>query len=117
MGQVTIAVGGRHYSLVCGDGEEPQLQRLAAYVDEKAETLSASLGRLSEPRLLLMASLLITDELMDLKAQLAAAQSGGASAGSGAPAPDTREAEQKLTRLAERLESLAFSLEPAAENS
>lgn len=110
MGQVTIAVGGRHYSLVCGDGEEPQLQRLAEYVDQKAETLSASLGRLSEARLLLMASLLISDELMDLKAQIA--EQGGV-----ASAPDTGEAEQKLTRLAERLESLAFSLEQPGESS
>lgn len=109
MGQVTIAVGGRNYSLVCGDGEEAQLQRLAEYVDQKAEMLSASLGRLSEPRLLLMASLLIADELMELKTR----GTGGAGADS---VLATRETEQTLTRLAERLESLAFSLEAADGN-
>jgi len=108
VGQVTIAVGGRQYSLVCGDGEEPQLERLAEYVDHKVETLSATLGRLSEARMLLMASLLIADELMDLKTRM---KEGGAAA------PDTHEAEQKLFRLAERLESLAFSLEPQPHSS
>ena len=108
MGQVTIAVGGRHYSLVCGDGEEPQLQRLAEYVDQKVEELSATLGRISESRMLLMASLLIADELMDLKSRLAAG---------GTALPDTTETEQKLSRLAERLESLAFSLEPQPHSS
>lgn len=112
MGQVTIAVGGRHYSLVCGDGEEKQLLRLAEYVDQKAETLSGSLGRLSEARLLLMASLLITDELMELKSQLAE-QGGGSLNG----AAHTHEAEQKIARLAERLESLAFSLEQPAHTA
>lgn len=109
MGQVTIAVGGRQYSLVCGDGEEHQLRNLAAYVDEKVEALSASLGRISESRMLLMASLLIADELMELKSRLG---DGGAAA-----SVDTGETEQKLFRLAERLESLAFSLEPQPQSS
>ncbi|HEY4548371.1 MAG TPA: cell division protein ZapA [Pedomonas sp.] len=108
MGQVTIAVGGRQYSLVCGDGEEPQLERLASYVDEKVEALSATLGRISESRMLLMASLLIADELMDLKTRIS--EGGGQIA-------DTGDTEQKLFRLAERLESLAFSLEPQPHSS
>ena len=108
MGQVTIAVGGRQYSLVCGDGEEPQLERLAEYVDHKVETLSATLGHISEARMLLMASLLIADELIDLRTRMAE---------SGTAAPDTQETEQKLFRLAERLESLAFSLEPQPHSS
>jgi len=108
VGQVTIAVGGRQYSLVCGDGEEPQLERLASYVDEKVEALSATLGRISESRMLLMASLLIADELMDLKTRIS--EGGGQIA-------DTGDTEQKLFRLAERLESLAFSLEPQPHSS
>lgn len=108
MGQVTIAVGGRQYSLVCGDGEEPQLERLASYVDEKVEALSATLGRISESRMLLMASLLIADELMDLKTRIS--EGGG-------PVADTGDTEQKLFRLAERLESLAFGLEPQPHSS
>lgn len=106
MGQVTIAVGGRHYSLVCGDGEEPQLKSLADYVDRKAEQLTASLGQLSEARLLLMASLLIADELMELKSQM------------GHPTPsELGNAENTVNRIAERLENLAFSLEPQAQTS
>lgn len=112
MGQVTIAVGGRRYSLVCGDGEEPQLLRLAEYVDQKVENLSETLGHIGEARMLLMASLLIADELIDLKTRM---EEGGAAAPG--TQPGAQETEQKLFRLAERLESLAFSLEPQPHSS
>lgn len=112
MGQVTIAVGGRRYSLVCGDGEEPQLLRLAEYVDQKVENLSETLGHIGEARMLLMASLLIADELIDLKTRM---EEGGAAAPG--TQPGAKETEQKLFRLAERLESLAFSLEPQPHSS
>lgn len=116
MGQVTIAVGGRRYSLVCGDGEEPQLLRLAEYVDQKVENLSETLGHIGEARMLLMASLLIADELIDLKTRM---EEGGAAAPGTQPGtqPGAQETEQKLFRLAERLESLAFSLEPQPHSS
>lgn len=112
MGQVKIAVGGRRYSLVCGDGEEPQLLRLAEYVDQKVENLSETLGHIGEARMLLMASLLIADELIDLKTRM---EEGGAAAPG--TQPGAQETEQKLFRLAERLESLVFSLEPQPHSS
>jgi cell division protein ZapA len=101
MGQISVTIGGRSYGLACRDGEEPRLTRLAVHLADKAAELEASLGQMSEPRLLLMAGILVTDELFDLKE---------APAGAAAAASDARVGEA-ISRLAERVEKLAESLE------
>lgn len=67
MGQVIVEIGGRNYQLSCRDGDESHLQGLAASIAAKATSLTASLGQLSEPRLLLMSALMIADELHDTR--------------------------------------------------
>jgi cell division protein ZapA len=101
MGQVNVQVGGRSYSVACRDGEEDRLQRLAAHIDRKVDDLTGALGQLSEPRLLLMAGLLIADELFELRegSTPAAAPAGPA-----------------LDAMAERIERLAEALERRAAN-
>lgn len=103
MGQISVNIGGRSYGLACRDGEEIRLSRLATHLSEKASELEGSLGQMSEPRLLLMAGILVTDELFDLRES-----PGGAQAAADARTGDA------LNRLADRLERLALSLETAA---
>jgi cell division protein ZapA len=67
MGQVTVTLNRRTYRLACGDGDEARLQDLSAYVKAKVETLAARFGQVGDDRLLLMAALLITDELFDAR--------------------------------------------------
>lgn len=105
MGQISVTIGGRSYGLACRDGEETRLSRLAVHLSEKASELESSLGQMSEPRLLLMAGILVTDELFDLR-----------DAPGGAPAAADARIGDAITRLAERLEILADSLEGAAGN-
>lgn len=71
MGQVAINVNGRLYRFDCGDGEEKRLQELAAYVKGRIESLVKEYGKVGDERLMLTAALLITDELLDTRAQLA----------------------------------------------
>jgi cell division protein ZapA len=63
MGSVTVRVNGRAYPIVCGDGEEPHLEYLAEFVDKKVQDLNNSVRNASEGQLLLMACLLIADDL------------------------------------------------------
>jgi len=84
MAQVQVSVNGRNYSVVCDDGEEAHLTELAGYVDNRVAELAASVGQIGEGRLMLMAGLLITDELAEAKEriatledELAAAQKSG----------------------------------------
>ncbi len=71
MGQVAINVNGRLYRFDCGEGEEQRLRELAAYVKGRIESLVMEYGKVGDERLMLTAALLITDELMDARAQLA----------------------------------------------
>ena len=99
MGSVTVEIGGRSYPLSCRDGDEPQLAALATGIAEKAEKLTAQLGQMSEARLLLMAALMIADELHE-------ARKGNFGSARAAITPDPR-----LAALVERAEALAASLQ------
>lgn len=104
MGQVIVLIGGRNYPLACRDGDEAHLAELAAMIESKTGGLTASIGAMSEPRMLLMAGLLIADELFEARQQTGAVMPGQAAAL--APADDSR-----IRALAARLEALADSLE------
>jgi cell division protein ZapA len=103
MGQVNVQIGGRSYSLACGDGEETHLAGLASHLDRKTAELQAALGQMSEPRLLLMAGILMADELHELRS------------GKAPPAAVVTDAD--YDDLAARLERLAAALENDATSA
>jgi len=63
MAQVTVLVNGRNYTLACEDGEEEHLTQLAALIDTRVAELGRSIGQVGDARLMLMASLVVADEL------------------------------------------------------
>ncbi|MBE7637980.1 cell division protein ZapA [Sneathiella sp. P13V-1] len=63
MASVTVKVNGRSYPIICGDGEEDHLVYLSEYVDKKVRDLSNMAASATESQLLLMATLLIADDL------------------------------------------------------
>ena len=65
MGQVTITINGRPYDIACDDGQEEHVRGLAGYLDERVSDLSRSIGHVGDARLVVMASLLIADELVE----------------------------------------------------
>jgi cell division protein ZapA len=75
MGEVTAIVNGRSYTLSCGDGEESRLKELIGIVLKRTDALSAQHGHIADAQLLLMASLLIADELLDAKSRITALES------------------------------------------
>jgi cell division protein ZapA len=83
MGQVAVNVNGRSYRFDCGDGEEARLHELAAYVKDRIDALTREYGQVGAERLMLMATLLITDELWDARA--AVAETAAANGQRGAP--------------------------------
>jgi cell division protein ZapA len=74
MAQVTLNVNGRPYPVGCEDGQEARLRELAALFDQQVRQVAHDLGQLGETRLFLMGALLLADELSEVKARLAAAQ-------------------------------------------
>ena len=72
MAQASITLNGRVYRLNCGAGEEERLRLLSAEVAAKLDALVAEFGQVGDDRLLLMAALLIADELLEARCELAA---------------------------------------------
>jgi cell division protein ZapA len=103
MAQVTVAVNGRDYDLTCGDGEEAHLLELASYIDGKITALRGAGVNLSDAQLLLMAGLVIADELSDAKEPV---REGDAVMNS-----FTETMTQTLDAMASRLEKMAAQIE------
>jgi cell division protein ZapA len=109
MGKVTVRISGQAYQLACQDGEENRLLALAAFIDEKMASLAATLGQSGESRLFLMTALVIADELLECREQMAKSAPGNDAAGKIAPvaAPDL------IFQLANKIEHIADRLEKA----
>jgi|SRR5580698_3524046 cell division protein ZapA len=69
MAQVSLQINGYGYMLGCADGEEEHLRALAADLDRRIDEIKVSTGPSGEARLLLMAALMLSDELHDLRQQ------------------------------------------------
>ncbi|MBV8777545.1 MAG: cell division protein ZapA [Alphaproteobacteria bacterium] len=114
MGQVVVTVNGRAFPLSCNDGEEPRIRRLAQYVDGKIGEFVNLHGQVGEARLLLLAALLIADELSDANDQVQAERTRQRIAADAAPAasatPDPAVV-AGILGLARRIESIAARFE------
>jgi cell division protein ZapA len=107
MAQVTIRINGYAYTVGCEDGQEPHLETMASEIEQRISSIKAIGGQSGEARLLMLAALLLADELHDER-KAASAKPEGAPA----PKPDT-EKRAKLRRLAARAEEIAADLTDA----
>ena len=67
MAQVDITVNNQNFLIACEDGQEARLLDLSKIVDGKVGELAAQVGQVGPTRLLVMAALVIADELVDLR--------------------------------------------------
>jgi cell division protein ZapA len=111
MGEVVVRVNGRDFALNCGDGQEPRIRRLAQYVDAKLGEFTRTIGQVGEARLLLLAALVIADELSD--ANEALQQERSRARGAGNPGEVAEGAASGIRDIAERIESIAARIETA----
>ena len=112
MGQVVVKVNGRDFALSCADGQEPRIRRLAQYVDAKIGEFAKNLGQIGEARLILLAALVIADELSD--ANEAVQQERSRARAASAPGGEAAEAAASgIHDIAERIESIAARIETA----
>ena len=117
MASVDVSINGRSYQIACENGEEERLSRLADYVDERVQELVMAVGQAGDTRLLVLASLLIADELYEAQAALdrhgIVTQSGEGGApktnGDGAVAEDRLVS--VIEAMADRIETIAAGIE------
>src|SRR5689334_18083318 len=107
MAQVTIRINGYAYTVGCQDGEEQHLLAMAGEVERRIDMIKASAGPSGEARMLVMASLLMADDLFEMGKTLQAAQAGLPVA---APSADPKLG-RRLGKLAKRAEEIAAEME------
>ena len=106
MAQVTIRINGYTYTVGCQDGEEEHLEAMANEVERRIESIKVAAGPSGEARMLVMASLLMADDLYEVNQALKAAQAGHPTA-----APADPKLGRRLGKLARRAEEIALDLE------
>jgi cell division protein ZapA len=107
MAQVTLRINGYAYTIGCRDGEEQHLQAMAAQVERRIDRIKATAGQSGEARMLVMAALLMADDLFEMEQKVQAAESRAA----GMPANSDPKLGRRLSRMARRAEEIAAGLE------
>ena len=104
MAQVTIRINGYAYTVGCEDGQEQHLTQMAAEIEQRITSIKAIGGQSGEARLLMLAALLLADELHDQR------QNGGTKEPRLEPKPENGERRARLRRVAARAEEIAADL-------
>ncbi|MCB2082156.1 MAG: cell division protein ZapA [Hyphomicrobiales bacterium] len=98
---VDINLGSRTFQLACGEGQESHLKSLAKDLDKRVQELAGSIQTNSETLILVMAALMLQDELNELQEQAKSFEP-----------PDTHDVD---VAVAETLETVAEYVEAIAE--
>jgi cell division protein ZapA len=116
MPQVNVTVNGRAYAVACDEGEEDHVRDLGQFLDKRVRELSGSVGQVGDARLLLMAGLVVCDELTEALAKLeerekeiASLKSARAEAAELLEIQDSRAADA-LEQAASRMQAIAARL-------
>ena len=71
MPTVNVPINGKNYRMACDEGEEARLESLAAEFDQYVEKLKGSFGEIGDQRLTVMAAIMVTDELLEMRKRMA----------------------------------------------
>lgn len=71
MAEVKITINGRTFGISCEDGQERRVSELARYVDTRLREIAKAGAASNESHLLVLASLMLSDEVFDLRENVA----------------------------------------------
>ncbi len=90
MGELNISINNRPFQIACEDGDEPRVTRLAEDLAARISRIKQDVGEAGDARLLVLAGLMLCDELRSLRegdgAEYDAAIGGVGDVGNGDPA-------------------------------
>jgi cell division protein ZapA len=123
MSHVSVTINGRQYRMACEDGQEGHLMRLAADVDKRINDLRERFGEIGDTRLVVMAAIMIGDELSEvgkrvrrLEDELASLQDARAASADRTQATQAALA-AALNSAAERIEQVTRALNEGVSGS
>ena len=103
MAQVTLRINGYAYTVGCQDGEEDHLQHMAGEVERRIEGIKGAIGQSGESRMLVMAALMMADDLFEAEKKLKSAPAK--------PVKPDPKLGRKLGKLAKQAEDIAARLD------
>ena len=109
MPTIEVLVNGRRHAVQCGQGEEARVRQLASYVDRRIAELARGQSQVGDARLMLMASLVVADELSDAFDEIKRLRANVEGQGS----TSERDAAGAIEQAARRIEAIAAGLESA----
>ena len=101
MAQITVSINNHSFPVSCDDGEEERVMDLARYVNQHVSDLAQQMGQVGDARLLLMASLIIADELAEAVTALEELKANPPT-----PAIDLETVTARIEQVAEQLKPL-----------
>lgn len=105
MPQISVTINGRSYPIACKDGEEQRIRDLARSIDAKVAAFARQVGQAGEARLLVLAALVLADELDEANETVRRLSEQAVQAADDAPLA------AGVERLAQRVEAVAARLE------
>jgi cell division protein ZapA len=122
MAHVTVTINGRQYRMACEDGQESHLMRLAEDLERRIGELRGNFGEIGDARLIVMAALMVGDELSEatahsrkLEEEIASLQETRVTAAGRSQATQAAVA-AALNAAAERIERVAKGLNQSLGN-
>jgi cell division protein ZapA len=67
MAQVNLTIHGKPYAIACDEGQERRVQEIGSLVDTRVREIAAAGAGTTEPHLLVLASLVMMDEIWELR--------------------------------------------------
>ncbi|MCR9129341.1 MAG: cell division protein ZapA [Alphaproteobacteria bacterium] len=114
MSKVTISLNGRAFTIGCEEGQQAYLRDLAGHLDGHVRDLSDKVGQIGDLRLLLMASLIVADEMREAQGRIEALEEERSDLKGRLSQAEARVRTERA-RAAEAIEAAAARLESLCE--
>ncbi|MEL6751572.1 MAG: cell division protein ZapA [Pseudomonadota bacterium] len=119
MPQVAVQINGKTYRMACDEGQEAHLLDLAQRFDATINSLKGSFGEIGDQRLTVMAGVMVTDELQEMRHKMRGLEAELATLRASGVGQSSREASLAagLEKAAERIEDMTAKLVPSSAKS
>src|SRR5688572_29424939 len=111
MAEVTLTINGRNYGIACDDGQEKRVRDLGYYIDQRVREIARAGAATNESHLMVLTSLMLADEIFDLRDNMGALEEDAQQA-----SPNARNDEAiagAIGELADRIDDIADRVQKA----
>lgn len=115
MADVNLSIHGKTYNIACDVGQERRVGELGKYVDARLREIAAAGAASNEPHLLVLTSLVLADEIYELRDMVAELRNRSPKVMREEVAVEQRVSEDDELEILEAIEQLANRIDTVAE--